>query len=226
MKLNKSKINLIVCAARLALIQKDRQLYHRERASQTAHLFTKKKKKIIKKTIDKEQKIVYNKTIKDKKERNKMSRLYVMVGLPGAGKDYFINKNKEENDVVISSDDIRAELGDVNDQSRNVEVFATMYERINKALAEGKTVWANATFLIPRYRKTVIKCGLDNNAEIYAIYVKSSVERCIANQALRDRKVPTEVIKKMNNRLTPPKMEEGFNGVVLWEYLWNEGERG
>ena len=39
-----------------------------------------------------------------------MSNLYIMVGLPGSGKDFYINNNKKATDVVLSSDGIREEL--------------------------------------------------------------------------------------------------------------------
>ena len=57
----------------------------------------------------------------------KFPRCYIMIGLPGSGKDYFINFNKKENDVVVSSDKLREELfGDVNDQTHNNEIFNEM----------------------------------------------------------------------------------------------------
>ena len=49
----------------------------------------------------------------------KFPRCYIMIGLPGAGKDYFINSNKKENDIVVSSDKLREELfGDINVKRR------------------------------------------------------------------------------------------------------------
>lgn len=64
-----------------------------------------------------------------------MSNCYIMIGLPASGKDYYIERNKEEDDVVVSSDEIREELfGDVNDQKHNGEVFNEMFKRTCAAL--------------------------------------------------------------------------------------------
>ena len=48
-----------------------------------------------------------------------MSKLYIMIGIPASGKDWYIEHHKKDGDVVLSSDAIRAEFGDVNDQSQN-----------------------------------------------------------------------------------------------------------
>lgn len=74
-----------------------------------------------------------------------MSTLYIMVGIPGAGKDYYIEHTKKDTDIVLSSDGIRAELGDVNDQSQNELVFSMLYERLEENLKAGNDVWFNAT---------------------------------------------------------------------------------
>ena len=45
-----------------------------------------------------------------------MPNCYIMIGLPASGKDYYIEKYRKENEIVVSSDEIREELfGDVND---------------------------------------------------------------------------------------------------------------
>ena len=58
------------------------------------------------------------------------------VGLPGSGKSYWAEANKEElNAVVHSSDEIREELtGDVNEQSKNELVFSTLHKRVKEDL--------------------------------------------------------------------------------------------
>ena len=75
-----------------------------------------------------------------------MGNLYVVIGLPGAGKDYWIEHNKSKDDIVVSSDAIREEIfGDANNQDHNGEVFDIMFNRTRKALVNGKNVFYNAT---------------------------------------------------------------------------------
>ena len=63
------------------------------------------------------------------------------VGIPGTGKSTWLENNKEElNFIIHSSDAIREELGDVNDQSKNELVFNTLHKRIKEDLLNGKNV--------------------------------------------------------------------------------------
>lgn len=62
-----------------------------------------------------------------------MGKLYFVCGIPGSGKSSWAEANKEKLDFVIhSSDAIREELGDINDQSKNELVFTTLHKRIKK----------------------------------------------------------------------------------------------
>ena len=72
---------------------------------------------------------------------NKLPKFIMMCGLPGAGKSTYCNQFKDKKDyIIVSSDSIRAELGDINDQSKNNEVFKILYERIKGALKNGFNV--------------------------------------------------------------------------------------
>jgi len=65
------------------------------------------------------------------KEQEKKKDLYVTIGISGSGKSTWANKIGY--DICVSTDDIRKELtGNINDQSKNKEVFKLAYERIYK----------------------------------------------------------------------------------------------
>ena len=144
-----------------------------------------------------------------------MPAVYIMVGVPASGKDWYIEHHKEDDDVVISSDDVREELGDVNDQTRNKEVFSIFYDRMNKALAEGHNVWINATNVTAKNRVRPIQYGRHYNAKIVAIVMLTPIEQCIANEELRDRKVGEEVIRKFNGKYEMPSYSEGFSEIKV-----------
>lgn len=148
-----------------------------------------------------------------------MPNCYIMIGLPASGKDYYIEKNKEEDDVVVSSDKIREELfGDVNDQKHNGEVFNEMFKGTCAALKNGQNVYYNATNINRRRRINLIKeikSAVKDDICFYAIIIATPYERCLFNNSQRERKVPKEIIKRMYYHFEPPAFEEGFSHCIL-----------
>lgn len=66
-----------------------------------------------------------------------MSKLYMMIGLPASGKSSIAKKiAKSEDAVIVSSDDIRKELGNINDQSQNEKVFEIAEKRLKNNINE------------------------------------------------------------------------------------------
>ena len=91
------------------------------------------------------------------------NNLYIMIGLPGSGKDTLAKSMQEHitritsiDTVILSSDDIRNELYGWEDQTHNGEVFQEMNKRCKKTLQDGKHVIYNATNLNLRRRKALI----------------------------------------------------------------------
>jgi predicted kinase len=74
-----------------------------------------------------------------------MSILYIPVGIPGCGKSTLalgLGPN-----AIISTDEIRGRLGDVNDQSKNDQVFAQFHFEIHTFLMGDKSVFARERLL-------------------------------------------------------------------------------
>lgn len=62
------------------------------------------------------------------------TKLVILCGPPGVGKSTYIATRTTENDVVISSDELRKELlGDLNNSQDNL-IFKTMVERAIQGL--------------------------------------------------------------------------------------------
>ena len=78
-----------------------------------------------------------------------MTKLIVMVGLPGSGKSYYADmlcREAKTPIVVLSSDDYRKRLfGDENDQEHNDQVFKTLYADMRKYLISHVDVIFDAT---------------------------------------------------------------------------------
>lgn len=147
-----------------------------------------------------------------------MGKLYVVIGLPAAGKDYWIEHNKSKDDIVVSSDAIREEIfGDVNNQDHNGEVFDIMFSRTREALANGKNVYYNATNINRKRRINFLKNF--KNYEKIAIVMCIPIEICHRRNEKRERVVPYSVIERMYKSFQPPSMDEGFDSIYYIPYF-------
>lgn len=154
-----------------------------------------------------------------------------MVGLPGYGKSTYTEKLKNEGCIIHSSDKIREELGDVNDQSKNEEVFRILHKRIKDYLREGNSVCMDATS-INRKRRVAFLNELKNiPCEKICVLVATPYEMCLIQNIKRNRKVPEEVIWRMYTNFQMPCVQEGFDEVIVhypkeeWkEYYGNIGD--
>ena len=145
-----------------------------------------------------------------------MNKLVVMCGLPGSGKSMFADRlAAEENFVVHSSDKIREELGDVNDQSKNEEVFRLLHKRIKYDLNSGKNVCMDATNLNRRKRMAFLREIKKIPCRKICVLVATPWEVCMDHNRTRDRKVPDEVIMRMLKSFQMPSVSEGFDEVYV-----------
>lgn len=148
-----------------------------------------------------------------------MSKLIIMVGLPGSGKSYYANKLLEEATnptVIISSDDYRKRLfNNENDQTHNEQVFKTLYQDIRKYLISHVDVIFDATNTSLKSRIRIMKEieGIDCEKEAYVIC--TPLNECIERDKNRERKVGEEVIWKFINSFQCPQYYEGFNKINL-----------
>lgn len=147
-----------------------------------------------------------------------MTTFNMMIGLPYSGKSYFANKYKAENDVYISSDEIRKELyGDESDQTNPNKVFEIMYKRTCKALSENKSVWYDATNIKFKYRIQLLNNLKHKFKDVYYMcYVMCTpLKILLIRQQNRDRFVPATVIDKMLRQFEVPMYYEGWNKIEL-----------
>lgn len=128
---------------------------------------------------------------------------YVMVGAPGAGKSTHAAKlAKEQNAVIISGDDIRAELfGSAEIQGD----WDKIWGRIDELVSENahRNVILDGTHYRASYRAEAI-CLLRSYGYdcIEAVIVNPSLATCLArNFQRRDRNVPDYVVIDMHETL-------------------------
>ena len=129
-------------------------------------------------------------------------KAYVMVGAPGAGKSNYAAKLAErENAVVISGDEIRSELyGDASTQGE----WAEIWERIEEMVSEccGMDVIIDGTHCRRDYRdETVALLRSYGYDQIEAVVIDVPLDKCIMQNATRQRGVPRHVIVEMHKSL-------------------------
>lgn len=148
-----------------------------------------------------------------------MAKLIMLCGLPGSGKSTWAENNKEKlNAVVHSSDAIREELGDINDQSQNDLVFNTLHKRVKEDLLNGKNVIYDSTGLKRKNRLHLLNNILkDVPCEKICVLFATPYECCIKNNNTRDRKVPEHVIERMYKNFEVPCEQEGWDDIqIVW----------
>ena len=122
---------------------------------------------------------------------------------------------KLDNAVIVSSDEIRAEISFYEDQSRNAEVFQIFHERIANALAVGKNVIADATNITIKSRKPIIEIGKKYGAEIMGVLMVTPWIACITRDIGREHEVGEDVIIRQLRKFEVPFMNEGFDKLIL-----------
>lgn len=156
-----------------------------------------------------------------------MADLYLMCGVPGAGKSTFLkNHIKEENSIIISRDIIRFSIVKPDEDyfSHEDEVLDIFWEQINKALAEGKNTFVDQTSLTPRARKWLLQ-HVEGYKHANLIWIDENLETCLKRNELRRGTrayVPRSVIRRMFSQFIEPSLDEGFDYIFHYNSEKNE----
>lgn len=155
-----------------------------------------------------------------------MVTFVLYMGLPASGKSYLAKRAAQPNDLVLDSDDIRAELwGDAAIQDNPALVFNTMYKRTCAALTEGQSVFYVATNLNIKKRITLLKQLKTKfpTVEYKCVCVIAPIDVCHRRNAARERIVPREVIDKMARQFDPPCENEGWDAIDIVRNYYDDG---
>jgi predicted kinase len=127
-----------------------------------------------------------------------MANLYVLCGIPGCGKSSWA-RNLMPRVPVVSSDSIREEMGDVNDQTRNSAVFDQFHARIGYLLSTGMDVVADSTALDTMARERLRTVAKNHRADVHLIYFSNLTQAVMRNRQ-RERQVPEDVMQRMGDK--------------------------
>ena len=146
----------------------------------------------------------------------KKPEIYMLVGLPGAGKNTFIEKFfYGDNVVIICRDDIRVELGFCEDGEKIIgtheqedEVTKIFNARLQNAVREGKTVIINNINLRKSYRDSYHKLVDSINSNVKWVYVYVEAPTLESNFARREGQISPSAYKGMIEKFDWPTADE------------------
>ena len=125
-----------------------------------------------------------------------------MVGAPGSGKTTYAKELADsKNAVVISGDDVRAELYGSADIQGN---WSEIWERIDELVSEscGMSIILDGTHCRKDYRAEAFALLKSYGYErIEAIVMETTLATCLARNFKRDRNVPDYIVKQMHSDL-------------------------
>lgn len=136
----------------------------------------------------------------------------LMSGLPGGGKDTWLEANRP-NLPVISLDDVRGELG-VDPTDDQGEVIQVARARCRILLRAGRSFAFSATNLLRQTRRRWIDLFADYGARIEIGYVEPPLPVILGQNRRRERPVPEDVIRRLADRYEPPTLAEA-HGLII-----------
>lgn len=153
-----------------------------------------------------------------------MSNLYIMVGIPGSGKSYYL-KDKTN---VVSRDKVRFSIISNEDEyfSKEKEVFKEFVRQIQEYIDKGEDVYADATHLngVSRF-KLMNALNLDK-VDIIPIVMRTPYKICLERNAKREGRacVPESAINRMKAFKTDPindvgHMKYAYKDIIYIDYI-------
>lgn len=133
--------------------------------------------------------------------------VHMMSGLPGAGKDTYIENNFASNIPIISLDKIRQELK-IDPRDNQGIVISTAKERAKIFLRKGQEFIWNATNISKQLRSSLIDIFRDYNYKIHIHYVETNYVNNLKQNSNRESTIPENVLLKLINKLEPPTIIE------------------
>lgn len=154
-----------------------------------------------------------------------MSRLLILIGLPGSGKSSLAARLVTERPQirVISTDTIRAQLfGSESVQGSWLNVWNQVQKQFQQAVAQSVDAIYDATNTVCQHRLEAIALGRTTGfTHIIGLWLDIPLQVCLEHNRKRDRIVPEEVIWRMHSSLldTPPSRQDGFDDLIHYSTL-------
>jgi predicted kinase len=134
------------------------------------------------------------------------AEVVLLSGLPGAGKDTWVERNLPDWPVV-SLDRLRVEH-DVDPADAQGPIVAAAREAAREHLRQGRSFVWNATTLNRQFRAPLIKLFTDYGARVRIVYVEAPPDRLLEQNRARKAVVPHKVLARMLDRWEVPDRTE------------------
>jgi protein phosphatase len=146
------------------------------------------------------------------------TRLVAFVAIPGAGKSTIASALLEgiADAVLISSDEIRGELGEDADQSLTPRAFEIAYERLGRALdADQIVVWDANNSQVWARRKLIDACRRPG-VEALAVHLRVPLAVALRRNERRSRQVRPGAVEHMHHDLAAVTTEQLRHEGFTW----------
>jgi predicted kinase len=151
-----------------------------------------------------------------------MTRLILLIGLPGSGKSSLAQQLVAEcpHNQLIATDAIRAQLfGDESIQGSWLLVWREVQRQFSQAVEEKRQAIYDATNAARKQRREAIATARDRGfTQITGLWLDTPVQECLERNRLRSRQVPEEVILQMYRQLVdaPPTLADGLDRLIRY----------
>ena len=139
--------------------------------------------------------------------------VFLLSGLPLAGKDSWIEKNGGEI-PMISLDQIRGEMGSPPAKNSGKIAHIAM-ERAKVFLAKKQPFFWNATNIVRETRRKLITLFSSYGARVHILYLEVPYQELLARNRTRARHIPEGVLEEMINKLEIPAPWESYKVKYL-----------
>lgn len=141
--------------------------------------------------------------------------VFLMAGLPLAGKDSWIEKHGGDLPVV-SLDEIREKMG-IPPVRKSGQVVHMAIEQARNYLRNRQPFIWNATNLLRETRARLISLFAGYGARVHIIYLEAPYVELLRRNQIRARRIPESVLEEMTGRLEVPMPWEGYEVKLLAE---------
>ncbi len=136
----------------------------------------------------------------------------LMAGLPGAGKDTWINRHAPTLPVV-SLDQVRSELGIAPTGEQGAVVRAAK-QRAKEQLRRRQPFAWNATNITRRLRAPLVDLFVEYGAHVHLVYVDAPYPAIVRRNREREAGVPQRAVERLMDKLELPDATEAHH--VTW----------
>lgn len=136
-----------------------------------------------------------------------MATLYMLVGLPGAGKTEYAKKIDA---YLVSSDEIREKLFGDKDKVDNKKVFNEIEKIVKTRLKAGSNVIYDATNINSNRRRMFLKSLSEIECEKICLFFATDYDKCLENCH-----IDKDVDLKMLMQIDIPAFREGWDSIQI-----------